>query len=205
MIATSEITCAGLFANEVIQRKDLPKKFLAFSHCYRKEAGQGQYSKGLYRLHQFSKLEMFAFTENSLELSNKVHEEFLSIQEELYTDLKLHFKIYDMPTSELGASAYRKYDIEAYFPSKKDFGEISSTSNCTDFQSARLNCLYFDKNNDKKLMHTINGIINNKTLGTAIAVPRLIMAILENFQTKNGKVIIPEVLHPFCFGLKVIG
>jgi seryl-tRNA synthetase len=148
-----------LFANEIISKKELPKKYLAFSHCFRKEAGQGQYAKGLYRLHQFSKLEMFAFTENSLEISNQIHEEFLKIQEELYTELNLNFKIYDMPTNELGASAYRKFDIEAYFPSKKAYGEISSTSNCTDYQAARLNCLYFDKNNEKKLMHTVNGNI----------------------------------------------
>lgn len=183
--------------NEIISKKDLPLKYLCLSHCFRREAGHGQHSKGLYRLHQFTKLEMFVFTENSLEKSIKAHNELLEIQEELYTELGLHFKVLDMPTEELGNSAYRKYDIEAYMPSKGGFGEISSTSNCTDYQSLRLNCRYFDKNLEKKLLHTING--------TAIAVPRIILAILENYQTKDGKVRIPDVLHPYSFGMKVIG
>lgn len=183
--------------NELIAKKELPLKYLCLSHCFRREAGHGQHSRGLYRLHQFTKLEMFVFTENSFEESIKIHNELLNIQEEIYTELGLHFKVLDMPTEELGNSAYRKYDIEAYMPSKNGFGEISSTSNCTDYQSLRLNCMYFDKNLEKKLLHTING--------TAIAVPRIILAILENFQTKDGKVIIPAALHPYSFGLKMIG
>ncbi len=184
-------------ANEVITKKELPLKFLCLSHCFRREAGHGQHSKGLYRLHQFTKLEMFVFTENSIEESIKAHNELLQIQEEIYTELGFHFKVLDMPTEELGNSAYRKYDIEAFMPSKGGFGEISSTSNCTDYQSLRLNCQYFDKSLEKKLLHTING--------TAIAVPRIILTILENFQTKDRKVKIPEVLHPYSFGLKIIG
>jgi len=183
--------------NEIISKKDLPLKYLCLSHCFRREAGHGQHSKGLYRLHQFTKLEMFVFTENSLQESIKAHNELLEIQQELFTELGLHFKVLDMPTEELGNSAYRKYDIEAFIPSKNGFGEISSTSNCTDYQSLRLNCMYFDKNLEKKLMHTVNG--------TAIAVPRILLAILENNQTKDGKIIIPEALHPYSFGLKVIG
>jgi seryl-tRNA synthetase len=183
--------------NEIINKKELPLKFLCLSHCFRKEAGKGQYSKGLYRLHQFTKLEMFVFTEDSIDESNKEHENLLKIQEELFTDLGLHYKVLDMPTEELGNSAYRKYDIEAWFPSRDDFGEISSTSNCTDYQSSRLNCQYFDKNLEKKLLHTVNG--------TAIAVPRIIQVILENFQTEDRKIRIPEVLHPYSFGLKIIG
>lgn len=183
--------------NEVLPKKELPLKYLCLSHCFRREAGHGQHSKGLYRLHQFTKLEMFVFTENYLEESTKAHNELLQIQEEIYTELGLHFNVLDMPTEELGNSAYRKFDIEAYMPSKNGFGEISSTSNCTDYQSLRLNCQYYDKNLEKKLLHTING--------TAIAVPRIILAILENFQTKDGKVLIPEALHPYSFGLKVIG
>ncbi len=183
-------------SNEILAKKELPIKYLCLSHCFRREAGHGQHSKGLYRLHQFTKLEMFVFTENSLEESIKAHNELLQIQEEIYSELGLHYKVLDMPTEELGNSAYRKFDIEAYMPSKNGFGEISSTSNCTDYQSLRLNCMYYDKNLEKKLLHTING--------TAIAVPRIILAILENFQTKDGKVLIPEALHPYSFGLKVI-
>ena len=197
LIATSEIACAGMLAGEILNKKDLPKKYVCLSHCYRKEAGQGQNSKGLYRMHQFTKLELFSFTEGTLDSSDRAHQEMLQIQEELYTSLGLHFRILDMPTQELGAAAYRKYDIEAYLPSRTNYGEISSTSNCTDYQSMRLNLMYFDKNLEKKLMHTVNG--------TAVAIPRLIIAILENFQTKEGKVKIPDVLHPYTFNLKYIG
>ena len=197
LIATSEITCAGLLAGETLQKKDLPKKYVCLSHCFRKEAGHGQHSKGLYRLHQFTKVEMFAFTECSSELSERAHKEMLSIQEELYTSLGLHFKVLDMPTEELGNAAYRKYDIEAYLPSKEGFGEISSTSNCTDYQSMRLNLQYFDKNFEKKLVHTVNG--------TAVAIPRLLIAIIENFQDKDGKIRIPDVLRPYTFGMDYIG
>lgn len=197
LIATSEISCAGILAGEILNKKELPRKYVCLSHCFRKEAGQGQHSKGLYRLHQFTKVEMFAFTEGTLSASEAAHAEMLEIQQELYSALGIHYKVLDMPTEELGASAYRKYDIEAYFPSKNGFGEISSTSNCTEYQAMRLNLLYFDKNLEKKLMHTVNG--------TAVAVPRLIMAILENFQTKEGKIIIPEVLRPYTFDMQIIG
>jgi seryl-tRNA synthetase len=194
LIATAEITCAGIMTSEIIAKKELPKKYVALSHCFRKEAGQGINARGLYRLHQFTKVEMFGYTEGDFEASNNLHQEMLGIQEELYTTLGLPIRILDMPTEELGGSAYRKYDIETYFPSK-GWGEISSTSNCTDYQSIRLNCMYFDKNMEKKLMHTVNG--------TAVAVPRLIMAILENFYV-NNKVYIPEALHPYTLGLKII-
>jgi seryl-tRNA synthetase len=157
LIATSEITCAGMMAGETITKKELPKKYVCLSHCFRKEAGQGQHSRGLYRLHQFTKVEMFAFTEGDIEISDQVHQEMLSIQEELYKNLELPFRVLEMPTQELGSAAFRKFDIEAYIPSKDGYGEISSTSNCTDYQSIRLNCMYFDKNMEKKLMHTING------------------------------------------------
>jgi seryl-tRNA synthetase len=157
LIATSEIACAGIMAGETIAKKDLPKKYVCLSHCYRKEAGQGQHSRGLYRLHQFTKVEMFAFTEGDLEISNSVHNEMLEIQMELYNNLGIPYRVIDMPTEELGNAAFRKYDIESYMPSKQGYGEISSTSNCIDYQALRLNCLYFDKNLEKKLMHTING------------------------------------------------
>ena len=186
-----------MLTNEIISKKELPLRYLSLSHCFRREAGKGQHSKGLYRLHQFTKLEMFVFTENSIDESCKEHDNLLKIQEEICDDLGIHYKVLDMPTEELGNSAFRKYDIEAWFPSRGTYGEISSTSNCTDYQSSRLNCQYFDKNLEKKLLHTVNG--------TAIAVPRMIQIILENFQTKDKKVKIPEVLHSYSFGLKVIG
>ena len=117
------------------------------------------YLRGLYRLHQFTKVEMFAATEDNFSKSEEIHHEMLSIQEELYSQLGLHFRVLDMPSEDLGSSAYRKYDIEAWMPSKKGYGEISSTSNCTTYQSSRLSCQYFDKNLEKRLIHTVNGKI----------------------------------------------
>ena len=146
---------------------------------------------------------MFCATEGDYSKSDEIHKEMLEIQETLFSQLGLHFRILDMPTEDLGSSAYRKFDIEAWMPSKKAYGEISSTSNCTDYQSSRLSCQYFDKSLQKKLIHTINGKIIFK-IGTACAVPRLILAILENFQTEDGRILIPEVLHPYTFGLKII-
>ena len=116
---------------------------------------------------------MFGFTEGDTIYSDKMLDEMIEIQEDIFSKLGLHFKVLDMATEELGAAAYRKYDIEAWFPHRNDFGEISSASNCTSYQSKRLNISYFDQGTTKKLVHTVNG--------TALAVPRIIMAILENY------------------------
>ena len=133
---------------------------------------------------------MFAFTEGSETHSDQMLEEMVGIQEDIYTKLGLHYKVLDMATEELGAAAYRKYDIEAWFPGRGDFGEISSASNCTSYQSKRLNISYFDSGSEKKLVHTVNG--------TALAVPRIIMAIIENYWNESkGIVEMPEALKPF--------
>jgi seryl-tRNA synthetase len=190
LIGTAEITVAGMFSGEIMKKEALPAKYVAFSHCFRKEAGRGESSKGLYRLHQFSKVEMFGFTEGDTTHSDRMLEEMISIQEDIFTSLGLHYKVLDMATEELGAAAYRKYDIEAWFPGKNSFGEISSASNCTSYQSKRLNISYFDTGNERKLVHTVNG--------TAMAVPRIIMAILENYWNESkGIVEMPEVLKPY--------
>lgn len=179
-----------MFQGEILRRESLPAKYVAFSHCFRKEAGRGESSKGLYRLHQFSKVEMFGFTEGDTIYSDKMLDEMIGIQEEIYSSLGLHYKVLDMASEELGAAAYRKYDIEAWFSGRGDFGEISSASNCTSYQSKRLNISYFDTANERKLVHTVNG--------TALAVPRIIMAILENnWNESKGIVEMPEVLKPF--------
>ena len=190
LIGTAEITVAGMLQGEILSREALPAKYVAFSHCFRKEAGRGESSKGLYRLHQFSKVEMFGFTEGSTLKSDAMLDEMLAIQEEICGHLGLHYKVLDMATEELGAAAYRKFDIEAWFPGRGDFGEISSTSNCTSYQSKRLNISYLDSSNERKLVHTVNG--------TALAVPRIIMAILENYWDEaKGVVEMPEVLKPY--------
>ena len=155
-----------MYANELLQRTKLPAKFVAFSHCFRKEAGAGQHSKGLYRVHQFSKVEMFGLTEGNVEQSDALMAEMISIQVEITEALGFPYRLLNMATEELGAAAYRKFDIEVWIPSKQSYGEICSASNCTSYQSRRLNINYLDTQNQKKLVHTVNG--------TALAVPRII-------------------------------
>ena len=194
LIGTSEAKMAGMFANEIIEEKALPIKLAAFSHCFRKEAGKGGMSKGIYRLHQFSKVEMFMFSKP--DESEKLHLELLEIEKEILDELGLHYKVLEMSSEELGLSAYRKFDIEAWFPARNDFGEVTSASNCTNFQTKRLNIQFMNQHGEKDIPHTLNG--------TAIAAPRVIMAILENYQTKEGTVKIPEPLRPFMGGIKEI-
>ncbi|KAI8080094.1 putative seryl-tRNA synthetase [Gilbertella persicaria] len=194
LAGTAEIPLAGKFATQLLNEHELPKKLVGFGHAFRTEAGgRGVETKGLYRVHQFSKVELFALT--TPEQSEAMMEEIRSLQEEIFTDLGLCFRVLDMPTEELGASAFRKYDMEAWMPGRGKWGEISSTSNCTDYQSRRLSIRYRPKHQTKKntqFCHTLNG--------TAIAVPRVIIAILETFQTKDGSVQIPKVLQKWLPG-----
>ncbi|CAI2365143.1 unnamed protein product [Moneuplotes crassus] len=190
LIGTSEAPLAGMLANEILFQKDFPLKYAAYSHCFRKEAGRGAVAKGMYRLHQFSKVELFVYCEPHD--SDKIFDEMVNLQCEMLDELGLHYRGLNMASYELGASAYKKVDLECWFPSKNDFGEITSTSNCTSYQSRRFNIQYLKGQNEKVLAHTLNG--------TAAATPRLIMAIIENFQTENGGFIIPEALKPFYLG-----
>lgn len=185
LIGTAEITLGGMLAGKILRKEELPIRMGGFSHCFRTEAGaHGRESRGLYRVHQFSKVEMFAFT--TPEQSEKVHREMLEIEKEIYTGLGIPFRVVDIATGDLGAPAYRKYDIEAWMPSRNTYGEVTSTSNCTDYQSRRLNIRYRDEENRPAFLHTLNG--------TAIAVPRAIIAILENNQREDGSIVVPEVL-----------
>ena len=185
LIGTAEITLGGMLAGKILRKEELPIRMGGFSHCFRTEAGaHGRESRGLYRVHQFSKVEMFAFT--TPEQSEKVHRERLEIEKEIYTGLGIPFRVVDIATGDLGAPAYRKYDIEAWMPSRNTYGEVTSTSNCTDYQSRRLNIRYRDEENRPAFLHTLNG--------TAIAVPRAIIAILENNQREDGSIVVPEVL-----------
>ncbi|KAI8372582.1 seryl-tRNA synthetase [Choanephora cucurbitarum] len=194
LAGTAEIPLAGKFATQLINEHELPQRLVGFGHAFRTEAGgRGIETKGLYRVHQFSKVELFALT--TPEQSEAMMEEIKGLQEEIFTDLGLCFRILDMPTEELGASAFRKYDMEAWMPGRGKWGEISSTSNCTDYQSRRLSIRYRPKHQTDKntqFCHTLNG--------TAIAVPRVIVAILETFQTKDGSVKIPKVLQKWLPG-----
>lgn len=138
---------------------------------------------------------MFAFT-TPLQ-SESIHQEMLQIQDEMYSELGLHYRILDMPVSDLGAPAYRKYDIEAWMPGRDSYGEISSTSNCTDYQSRRLAIRFKSAPKENRFVHTVNG--------TAVAVPRLILSLLETHQQADGSVILPSVLAPFLGGKTKIG
>ncbi len=197
LVGTAEITLGGYHAGKILEKKDLPIRLAGLSHCFRREAGgAGQYSKGLYRVHQFSKVEMFVYS--LPEESDKIHEQLLAIEEEIFQGLEIPYHVVDTCTGDLGAPAYRKFDIEAWMPGRGDqgeYGEVTSTSNCTDYQARRLNIRYRDDANKIQHLHLLNG--------TAIAVSRAIVAILENFQQADGSVRMPAKLIPYL-GFDVI-
>lgn len=187
LIATAEVTMAGLHADEVLNTGDMPLKYAAISHSYRKEAGAyGKYSKGLYRVHQFTKLEMFVYSTPGE--SEKMHQEMLKIEEEILQELKIPYRVLEMCTGDLGAIASKKYDLEAWMPGRDDFGEVTSTSNTTDYQARNLNIKY-NAGGKNEYVHMLNG--------TAIAISRTMVAILENYQEKDGTVKVPEVLQKY--------
>ncbi len=196
LVATAEITLGGYHKDEILAKEKLPLRYCGLSHCFRREAGAaGQFSKGLYRVHQFTKLEMFIYC--LPEDSDRIHEELRSIEEEIFTGLGIPFRVVDTCTGDLGASAYRKWDLEAWMPGRNggDWGEVTSTSNCTDFQARRLNVRYKDEDGKNKYVHMLNG--------TAIAISRALVAVLENYQQADGSIKIPAVLVPIC-GFDVI-
>ena len=197
LVATAEITLGGFHSGEILDKEKLPLLYGGLSHCFRREAGAaGQFSKGLYRVHQFDKVEMFAYA--TPEQSDKIHEKLRQIEEEIFEGLGLPFHVVDTCTGDLGAPAYRKWDLEAWMPGRNggEYGEVTSTSNCTDYQSRRLNIKFKDDDGKNKYVHTLNG--------TAIAVGRAMLAIFENYQNEDGSITIPEVLVPYC-GFDKIG
>jgi seryl-tRNA synthetase len=186
LIATAEVTLAGSHADEVILEKDLPIKYIGYSHCFRQEAGAyGKYSKGLYRVHEFTKAEMFIYCTPSE--SDKMHRHILEMEEKIYQALGLPYRVVEMCTGDLGAMAARKFDIEAWMPSREEYGEVTSTSNCTDYQARNLNIKYRTRQGKNEYLHMLNG--------TAIATSRTLLAILENYQQKDGSILIPKVLQ----------
>eukprot|EP00055_Hartaetosiga_balthica_P008534 m.32097 g.32097 ORF g.32097 m.32097 type:complete len:539 (+) comp6361_c0_seq2:42-1658(+) len=192
---TAEVPLAGMWMNHTfLSEDDLPKKYVAFGKAFRCEAGgTGSVTRGLYRVHQFTKVELFSLCKGDLDVSNEIHASILQDEIDFFTSLGLHFKVLDMPTGDLGAPAYRKFDIEAWMPGRGSCGEISSASNCTDYQSRRLNIRYKDANEKTNMfVHTLNG--------TACAVPRMIVAIMETYQREDGDFDVPQVLLPFMAG-----
>jgi seryl-tRNA synthetase len=194
LIATAEIPLAGSLTGEILEGESLPIRLAGLSHCFRTEAGShGRASRGLYRVHQFTKVEMFAFAEP--EQSEALHEEMLGIEEEIFGGLDVPYRVVDICTGDLGGAAYRKYDLEAWMPGRDAFGEITSTSNTTDYQARRLQIRYRRDGGRPQLLHTLNG--------TAIAVSRALIPILENYQQEDGSVLVPEALVPYV-GKKVL-
>ncbi len=189
LIATAEITLGGMFADQILEAEQLPMLFAGISHCFRTEAGaHGRATRGLYRVHQFTKVEMFAFT--LPEQSDSMLERFCELECRLFDGLGIPYRVIDTATGELGGPAYRKYDLEAWMPGRGEWGEITSTSNCTDYQARRLGIRYRTKGEKgTRFVHTLNG--------TAIAISRTLLAILENYQQADGTVVIPEVLRPW--------
>jgi seryl-tRNA synthetase len=191
LVATAEITLGGYHKDEILPKERLPLRYCGLSHCFRREAGAaGQFSKGLYRVHQFTKLEMFVYC--TPEDSDAIHEELRLIEEEIFTGLGIPFRVVDTCTGDLGAPAYRKWDLEAWMPGRNggEWGEVTSTSNCTDFQARRLNVRYKNEDGKNTFVHMLNG--------TAIAMSRALVAIFENYQNEDGSIDIPEVLQGLC-------
>jgi seryl-tRNA synthetase len=195
LIATAEITLGGMHRDKVMDELELPIKYVGLSHCFRTEAGApGRDTRGLYRVHQFTKVEMFVFC--APDQSDALHQELLGIEEEVFQGLGLPYHVIDTCTGDLGGPAYRKYDLEAWMPGRGkagEHGEVTSTSNCTDYQARRLNIRYKSpKHKGTRFVHTLNG--------TAVAVSRALVALLENGQQADGSVAIPPALRPWMRG-----
>ncbi len=188
LVGTSEQSIGPMHAGEVFNPEELPKRYVGFSTCFRREAGSyGKDTKGILRVHQFDKIEMFSFC--LPDDSKKEHQLLLSIEEELMRKLKLPYRVIDICTGDLGAPAASKYDIEAWMPGQGQYRETHSTSNCTDYQSRRLDIRYKKEDGKNEFVHMLNG--------TALAIGRILIAIIENYQREDGSVEIPEVLTSY--------
>ncbi len=198
LVATAEITLGGFLSGETVMDTELPLKMCGISHCFRTEAGAaGRASRGLYRVHQFTKVEMFAFT--LPDQSDEMLTYFRDLECQIFDELGIPYRVVDTSTGDLGAPAYRKYDLEAWMPGRGEageWGEVTSTSNCTDYQARRLNVRYKEKDvKGTHFVHTLNG--------TAIALSRGIIAVMENFQQADGSIEIPEALQPMMGKAKI--
>lgn len=195
MIATAEMPITGYHADEILNEEDLPLFYAGYSACFRKEAGTyGKFTRGLFRVHQFNKLEMYAFC--LPEQSEEIHQKLLGIEEEMLQALEIPYHIINVAAGDLGAPAAKKYDIEFWSPVDKKYREITSCSNCTDFQARSLNIRVRKKDGSLETVHTLNG--------TAIPFARMLMVLIENFATEGGKLQVPKVLQPYLGGKTMI-
>ena len=194
LVGTSEVSLAALHGNEILEYDSLPLRYAGFSTCFRREAGTyGKDTSGIFRVHQFDKVEMFSFC--NPEKSKEEHEYLLSIEEEILNDLEIPYRVVDVCSGDLGASAAKKYDIEAWIPSQNNYREVTSCSNTTDYQARRLN-IRSKKDKDVSLIHTLNG--------TALAVGRILIALIENNQKEDGSVEFSKELSKLT-GVKKLG
>jgi seryl-tRNA synthetase len=189
LVGTSEVSLAALHAEEIVAESDLPLRYAGFSTCFRREAGAaGKDTRGIFRVHQFDKVEMFGFVHP--DRSGEEHERLLALQEEILQALEIPYRVVNVAAGDLGASAAKKYDCEAWLPGQGRYREITSCSNTTDYQARRLRCRFrSDGGGSPQPVHTVNG--------TAVAVGRTLIAIMENFQRADGGVALPKVLHDF--------
>lgn len=191
LIATSEHPLVAQHQDETIEEEKLPLKYAGYSMCFRKEIGsRGVDTKGFFRTHQFNKIEQVILC--TPEQSNELHEEITKNSEELYRALKIPYRLVNICTGDMGIVAAKKWDLEAWFPRQEKYGEVGSSSNCTDYQARRLNIRCIDLNGNRRTLHTLNN--------TAIATSRCLVAILENYQKKDGTVTVPKVLVPYMLG-----
>ncbi len=189
LAGTAEVPLVSMYQDEIFSEKDLPIRMIGFSPCYRKEAGSyGKDTKGVYRVHEFVKTEQVVICKNDLQESLRLHEEMMSLTEEIAQDLKLPYRVLKMCTGDMGEPQAKKYDLEAWMPGRNDFGELASDSVMLDFQSRRANIRYRDAKNEMKFVHMLNNTASNS--------PRWLVAILENYQQADGSVKIPAVLVP---------
>ena len=196
LVGTAEQSLGPMHADEIFEEKELPKRYFAFSTCFRREAGAyGKDTKGILRVHQFDKVEMFSFCHP--EKSKEEHNFLLGMEERLMKELKLPYRVILICAGDLGNPAAAKYDIEAWMPGQNQYRETHSTSNCTDFQARRLNVRYRDKSGKLEFVHTLNG--------TAYAIGRMLIAIIENYQQKDGSVLVPKALQKYTGFKKVSG
>ena len=187
LIATAEMSLTGFHAGEILNEKDLPIFYAGYSPCYRKEAGTyGKHTRGLFRVHQFNKLEMYAYT--LPEQSAKIHEKILAVEEEIYQELGIPYRVINIASGDLGAPASKKYDIEYWSPVDGNYREITSCSNCTDYQARNLNIRVRRENGELQVAHTLNG--------TAVSLARCLVAAIENFQDGED-LVLPKILQPY--------
>lgn len=191
LIGTSEAPLTGYHSNEIIDEEKIPLLYAGFSPCYRKEAGTyGKHTRGLFRVHQFNKLEMYAFT--LPEKSKEMHEQIRAIEEELWQSINIPYRVINIASGDLGAPAAKKYDIEYWSKVDEAYRELTSCSNCTDFQARNLNIRVRRKDGTVEMLHTLNG--------TAVALARALVVIVEHYQQEDGSLSVPEVLRPYLGG-----